>query len=59
MTTTNTADALQQSANIGSIAVGKWGDLVATRGNPLEDIEQMEQVIFVMKAGEIQSSGLN
>lgn len=57
--TVNAAEALRQSDHIGSITVGKWGDLIATPGNPLEDIQQMEQLMFVMKAGEIQSSALD
>ncbi len=37
----------------GVIARGKLADLVAVRGNPLEDISAMEQVAFVMKGGTI------
>ncbi len=57
--TVNAAAALHQSNHLGSIAVGKWGDLVATRENPLEDIQQMEQIIFVMKAGVDQTAVLD
>lgn len=57
--TVNAAAALQKSDQLGSIAVGKWGDLVATRGNPLDDIHQMEQVFFVMKAGVTQATKAN
>lgn len=35
----------------GIIASGMLADLVAVRGNPLEDITAMEQVAFVMKGG--------
>jgi imidazolonepropionase-like amidohydrolase len=34
---------------VGSIAVGKLGELVGVPGNPLEDITVMERVVFVMK----------
>lgn len=54
--TVNAAAAMQKSDQLGSIAVGKWGDLVAVRGNPLDDIHQMEQVFFVMKAGVSQAT---
>ncbi len=37
----------------GSIVEGKWADLIAIKGNPLENIELMEKVSFVMKAGKI------
>jgi imidazolonepropionase-like amidohydrolase len=52
--TVNAAAALRQSPNLGSIAPGKWGDLVAVPANPLEDIHAMERVFFVMKAGVAQ-----
>ena len=34
---------------VGSIAVGKLGELVGVPGDPLEDITVMERVVFVMK----------
>jgi imidazolonepropionase-like amidohydrolase len=34
---------------VGSIAVGKLGELIGVPGNPLEDITVMERVVFVMK----------
>ncbi len=37
----------------GTLAAGKQADIVAVRGNPLEDIHVLENVAFVMKAGEI------
>ncbi|MEO0898559.1 MAG: amidohydrolase family protein [Bacteroidota bacterium] len=37
----------------GSISVGKLADLVAVKGNPLEDISLMEKVSFVMKEGVV------
>lgn len=37
----------------GVIAVGKRADLVAVPGNPLDDIEVMEDVRFVMKKGMV------
>ncbi len=37
----------------GSLEAGKQADVVAVPGNPLEDIHVMENVAFVMKAGEV------
>ena len=38
---------------IGSIEVGKFADLVAVDGNPLDDIKAMTRVTFVMKDGKM------
>ena len=38
---------------LGSIKVGKIADIVAVPGDPLQDIQLMGQVNFVMKAGQI------
>lgn len=37
----------------GSLEPGKWADVVAVPGNPLEDITVLERVRFVMKEGQI------
>ena len=38
---------------VGSIAVGKLGELVGVPGNPLDDITVMERVVFVMKDDKV------
>jgi imidazolonepropionase-like amidohydrolase len=43
------AKFLDLDDEVGSIAVGKLGELVGVPGNPLEDITAMERVVFVMK----------
>jgi imidazolonepropionase-like amidohydrolase len=43
------AKFLDLDDKVGSIAVGKLGELVGVPGNPLEDITAMERVSFVMK----------
>jgi imidazolonepropionase-like amidohydrolase len=35
------------------IAPGKLADLIAVRGNPLEDVGVLQQVRWVMKGGEV------
>ena len=37
----------------GSVEAGKWADLVATSGDPLKDITELEKVKFVMKGGAV------
>jgi imidazolonepropionase-like amidohydrolase len=43
------AKFLELDDKVGSITVGKLGELVGVPGNPLEDISVMERVVFVMK----------
>jgi len=38
---------------IGSLEPGKFADVVAVSGNPLEDVTELERVGFVMKGGQI------
>ncbi|WP_406827546.1 amidohydrolase family protein [Microbulbifer sp. ARAS458-1] len=51
--TINAAQLLGKQDDLGSIKEGKLADLVAVPGNPLEDISVLEQVLFVMKDGEV------
>jgi imidazolonepropionase-like amidohydrolase len=37
----------------GTLEAGKLGDIVAVPGNPLVDIKQTENVVFVMRAGKV------
>jgi len=41
------------SERTGSLGPGKAADLIAVKGNPLEDITELERVVFVMKGGNI------
>jgi len=38
---------------VGAIEPGKFADIIAVEGNPLDDISELERVKFVMKGGEI------
>jgi len=42
---------LDMEDDLGSIEAGKYADLIAVAGNPLEDISELRDVRFVMKAG--------
>lgn len=43
----------RMSDEIGSILPGKAADLIAVKGDPLQDITELERVSFVMKAGQV------
>ena len=51
--TVDAATLLDQSANLGSIEVGKFADMVAVKGDPTRDISVMEQVSTVIKDGRV------
>ncbi|MDP9050321.1 MAG: amidohydrolase family protein [Acidobacteriota bacterium] len=51
--THNAADLLGVSANAGSIQPGRYADLVAVKGDPLQNISIMEHVDWVMKGGTV------
>jgi imidazolonepropionase-like amidohydrolase len=51
--TVHAADLLGQSASLGSLAPGKFADIIALQGDPLADIKVMEKVVFVMKEGKV------
>jgi len=47
------AELLGQSAEIGHLAPGMLADIVAVRGDPLQDITALQNVMFVMKDGNV------
>ncbi len=51
--TSNAADLLGLGNTVGSLTEGFVADLVAVRGNPLENIEVLETVSTVMLAGRV------
>jgi len=51
--TSNAADLLGHSDQLGSIKPGKYADIVALPGDPLTNIRLLEDVKFVMKDGKI------
>ncbi len=51
--TSSAARALDREADVGAIAVGRYGDIIAVAGNPLSDVRTLETVAFVMKGGEV------
>ena len=51
--TSSGATLLGLERDIGSIAVGKRADIVAVTGDPLQNIQVLEHVDFVMKDGRV------
>ncbi len=51
--TINAAELLGHSSDFGSIAKGRYADIVAVSGDPLADIKVLANVPFVMKAGVV------
>jgi imidazolonepropionase-like amidohydrolase len=56
--TVNAADLMGWNDRIGSVAPGKFADLVAVRGNPLDDVTLLQHVRFVMKDGVVYKNEL-
>lgn len=47
------AESLRMQDQIGSIAPGLQADIIATDGNPVDDITNVRKVVFVMKGGRV------
>ncbi|RTE86806.1 amidohydrolase family protein [Aliidiomarina sp. B3213] len=51
--TSSASQLLGQSENLGTIEEGKFADIVAVEGNPLSNIELLQNISFIMKNGEV------
>jgi imidazolonepropionase-like amidohydrolase len=49
--TVRAADLLAWSDRVGEVAPGRYADLIAVDGDPLQDVTLLERVSFVMKGG--------
>jgi len=54
--TVRAAELLRMEKQIGSIEGGKFADIIAVEGNPVDDIKALTRVVFVMKAGQVYKS---
>jgi imidazolonepropionase-like amidohydrolase len=55
--TVNAADLLGRSKDGGTIEAGKYADIIAVTGDPLQDVRALETVDFVMKGGNVYKQG--
>ena len=51
--TVNAAELLRMENRIGSLEKGFFADIIAVKGNPLNDITLLQNISFVMKEGKI------
>ena len=51
--TINDADLLGWSDKVGTLQPGKWADIIAVDGDPLQDVTTLQHVKFVMKGGSV------
>ena len=51
--TVGASDLIGRGNDAGSLEPGKRGDLIAVKGDPLQDVRVLESVVFVMKEGKV------
>ncbi|TFU06097.1 amidohydrolase family protein [Polymorphobacter arshaanensis] len=51
--TVNAGQALARTGDVGAIAVGRYGDIIAVAGDPLADVSVLTNVAVVIKGGEV------
>jgi imidazolonepropionase-like amidohydrolase len=55
--TANAAELIGRSKDVGTIEAGKYADIIAVTGDPLQDVRALEMVDFVMKGGNVYKQG--
>ncbi len=56
--TSSAADLIDRAKDVGTLEAGKYADLIAVPSNPLDKIEILEHVPFVMKGGKVYKDEL-
>jgi imidazolonepropionase-like amidohydrolase len=54
--TVRSSELLRVERDLGTLEPGKFADVIAVEGNPLDDIGTLNRVAFVMKAGQVYKS---
>jgi len=56
--TSSAAELIDRAKDTGTLEAGKYADLIAVTANPLDRIETLEHVAFVMKGGKVYKDEL-
>ncbi|PYO97644.1 MAG: Xaa-Pro dipeptidase [Gemmatimonadetes bacterium] len=56
--TVNAADLIGWADRVGALEPGKFADVIAVVGDPLQDVTVLEHVAFVMKGGQVVKDSL-
>ena len=56
--TKTASELLEKEESLGTVEKGKVADIIATECDPLENIDCMEKVVFVMKNGIVYKLSL-
>jgi imidazolonepropionase-like amidohydrolase len=51
--TSSAADLIGRDKDVGTLEAGKYADLIAVTASPLDRVETLEHVAFVMKGGKV------
>ena len=54
--TVHAADLIGRSGDVGELTAGHYADLIAVKADPLQHVESLEQVSFVMKGGVVEKN---
>jgi imidazolonepropionase-like amidohydrolase len=56
--TQSAADLIDRAQDVGTVEAGKYADLIAVTANPLDKVEVLEPISFVMKGGKVYKDEL-
>ena len=57
--TSDAAELLGRTRDVGRLAPGLYADLIAVSGDPLADVTKLERVGFVMKGGVVYKNDVS